>query len=232
MVLPLSGQISASEIITLLTGGIAQFDINATDSRNLATVPSGQIRYSDFWGKSLGGNTNFSPASGYGCGTPYTFLTPGYSQITFTLNAGGGGGGGGDNHNIYGIGNNGYNGAPGGATVMTFPGFSAQGDGGPGGIGSAPGNVQPGGGGSSSTGGGSVVAGGGGAGGAGGAPQQGGAWGGAGGAGGQMNYTFNYTDPVRPIPGTTINFQFGCGGGAAPQNAAPGQPGNMFVIWT
>jgi len=51
--LPLSGPMSASMInVELGRAGTAPFDINGTPERTLAGVPSGTIKFSDFYGKS------------------------------------------------------------------------------------------------------------------------------------------------------------------------------------
>jgi len=92
MTLQTSGQISAQDIIVEEAIQIVNtFNINTTLSRTLAKRPSGQIAFSDFYGK-----TNCAPGS-------IIFDTPGVYKWTIptfgslTVNAwGAGGGGGGD----------------------------------------------------------------------------------------------------------------------------------------
>jgi hypothetical protein len=217
MALPASGEITYGQVIQLLKGAIQQLDFNDQSARNLANkrTPGEQIALSDFWGKSLAGNTHFDPANGYACGTTYTFLTPSYNTLTLAMAGGGGAGGGGDNHNAYGIGNNGYPGNPGGTTTFNAPAFYAYAEGGGGGPGNAGAwNVALG---YAGTGGSSPAAGTGTPGGSGNfgygcAPQQGGGWGGGGGAGGLYQVTFNYSDPYSPKAGQSVSLIFGCGG--------------------
>lgn len=53
MTLPLSGPMSASMInVELGRASTAPFDINGSDERTLAQVPTGVIKFSDFYGKS------------------------------------------------------------------------------------------------------------------------------------------------------------------------------------
>ena len=52
MTLPVSGQISLSQVITELTGPPGAIRLGQNNVRNLAGKPSGQISMSDLWGKS------------------------------------------------------------------------------------------------------------------------------------------------------------------------------------
>jgi hypothetical protein len=240
MALPTSGQISYSQVIQLLKGSIQQLDFNDSQARALANKRGDgtQIALSDFWGKSLSGNAHFDVPP-YACGTTYTFLSPSYSQLTISMTGGGGAGGGGDNHNIYGIGNNGYPGNPGGTSTISGPAFYAFADGGGGGPGNS-GNynvpIGAAGGGGSTPGFGAVYPGGASNFGFGCAPQQGGGPPGAGGGnGGLFVGTLNYNDPWAPQPGQTLSLYIGCGGSLNfPGNGLgfPGSPGYVNLDWT
>jgi hypothetical protein len=65
MDLPLSGEISASDINDELgRNPTAQFNIGNPEERELAGVPSGEIKFSDFYGKSSGASVQIGIAQG------------------------------------------------------------------------------------------------------------------------------------------------------------------------
>jgi hypothetical protein len=65
--LPTSGQISALEIneeLGRIPGNAFQFNIGGAEERALAEVPTGEIKFSDFWGKSMGASVQLGIAQG------------------------------------------------------------------------------------------------------------------------------------------------------------------------
>ena len=79
MTLPLSGPMSANMInVELGRAGTAPFDINGTPERTLAQVPTGIIKFSDFYGKS-----NAPPVN------PLYGFTNGTNIYSFTVNQSG-----------------------------------------------------------------------------------------------------------------------------------------------
>ncbi len=92
MTLPTSGTITAADINVELGRPIHNpLDLNDPEARALAGVPSGCIRYSDFYGKS---NNPFISEGWYDSSQPLN-LSPECNRIYFEMVAGGGGGGGG-----------------------------------------------------------------------------------------------------------------------------------------
>jgi hypothetical protein len=65
--LPTSGQISALEIneeLGRIPGNAFQFNIGGAEERALAEVPTGEIKFSDFYGKSSGASVQIGIAQG------------------------------------------------------------------------------------------------------------------------------------------------------------------------
>lgn len=91
MSIPMTGPISASMINTELGRAAAsRLSVNDAEARTLAGVPSGEIKYSDFRGKSF---DPFIREDVFDKDTPFT-LDPECKRIEFEIVAGGGGGGG------------------------------------------------------------------------------------------------------------------------------------------
>lgn len=96
--LPTSGQIAASDINEELgRSPTADFSINGAEERALAEVPSGEIKFSDFYGKSAGSHNwgiapspatsyGYSLTEGYGSLSPITADTPAGASDVLYLN--------------------------------------------------------------------------------------------------------------------------------------------------
>lgn len=105
MALQTTGAISASNINNELTKAVnSQLGLNDTNARGLAEKPTGQIAYSDFYGKS-----RFAPGSAFltnaGVWSLYTLPSTSAPTINIIFIGGGGGGGGGKNNEYYGTSN-------------------------------------------------------------------------------------------------------------------------------
>lgn len=218
MTLPTSGPLSFSQIVTLCRGANSAIKFTDEDVRYLLGDDGKRVKLSDAYGKPVAGSSAYiSPGT-------YSFLIPPYSTLNVDVRGAGGGGGGGDNHNIYGYGNCGYDGGPGGDSRFGDV-YAYGGGGGSGNCGSGAG--APGGGS-----GGTVTTGGGGYAGNGGWPQQGSGNGYNGGRGGKTVASFVH--PVTsgyPVWKTVATVVVGRGGDAAPQNASGGQNGAVYVSW-
>jgi hypothetical protein len=218
MAFPTSGPISFSDIAKFFTGSNYQISLGDPLVRSL-TGDAGAVRISDVYGKPVPGSIVYATP-----GT-YSFLVPIYQYLSIQVLGAGGGGGGGDNHNIYGYGNCGYDGADG--EYSAFGGVVAYGGGYGGGNCSGHPGIDAGG-----TGG-SVTVGGGSAGGNGGWPQQGSGNGYNGGRGGLVTYGWvNLLTSGYPAWNSYVTVVVGNGGAAAPQNATNGAPGVVLISWS
>ena len=215
-----NGSISFSDVSQFISGSNNQISLNDLLVRLLLNDSSGPVSMFDAYSKPAPGSASYTRP-----GT-YSFLVYPYSTISVEVLGAGGGGGGGDNHNIYGIGNCGYDGGNGG--LSQFQDMIAYG----GGYGGGNCSGHPG---TNSGGtGGTVTVGGGSAGGHGGWPQQGSGNGYNGGYGGKTVKSWTWTDydSDRPIWGTYITVIVGAGGAAAPQNAGYGIDGVVNISWS
>jgi hypothetical protein len=214
-----SGPVSFSNISKFFSGSNTTISLGDPLVRLLTKDTTGPVKISDVYSKPAAGSISFTTP-----GT-YSFLVPVYQYLNVTLNGAGGGGGGGDNHNIYGYGNCGYDGANGGNSQF----LTAIAYGGGYGGGNCSGHPGVAGGGT----GGTVTVGGGAAGGNGGWPQQGSGNGYNGGAGGLVTFTWtNLLTTGYPAWNTYVTVIVGLGGAAAPQNATTGLNGSVLISWS
>jgi hypothetical protein len=212
MTLPSSGVITIGDInVELGLTRTAQLDLNASNARTLAGIASGQIKMSDFYGKSniTPGSQTFGPGS-------YSFTTPRYLTMVVQLYAGGGGGHGAHTNDGY---MHGYDGSPdGGGGPSSYNIAASYGGGADGSTGYGAG--------------GTVVAGGGGGGGGGSPP---------GGPGGYVSTTYSYGSGSAPGWGSVLTLDVGGGGGGGAgandvgAHGAPGAPGGngtAIISWS
>lgn len=219
--LPASGQLSMGDIsVEILKASTDETDLNEDDVRTLFEKGSGEISYSNGYGKRWVTPGTWSAGAG-----SYNFYINRYASFTVDLRAGGGGAGGGCGNDGWAYGYCGGSGGGGGdsafyspATVYAYGGGGGGSGGGGGGSGSGyGGTVYPGGAGNGagSCGSGSV----------------------GGGSGGRVVKTWSFTDANRPAWYSYISIGIGGGGGGGVNGESAcygggGSGGAVYISWS
>lgn len=85
---PANGEISLSNLSTVISSDTRQISLGDSDTRAMLGVASGQISLSSGYSKPASGSASYGPGS-------YTFITPPHQYLAAQTYGGGGGGGGG-----------------------------------------------------------------------------------------------------------------------------------------